>query len=126
MLKLDLWLNLLAIACVAWGAFNGYSAYERGLALAHRQMHVRFEACAGKVYETHAYEAHRIELLTLECSETLDDDRWLPVLAPNLSRDAFEKGLGPALVGLALSILAFWTPGWLRAVRVAKPAAIVR
>jgi hypothetical protein len=125
MLKLDLWLNLAAIICVAWGGYSGYQTYERGVDRAHSQMHARYEACAGQVYETRAYEAHRLQLLTLECSESLDDERWLPILAPNLSHDAFVAGLGPALLGLALSILAFWTPRRLRAARVAKRAAIV-
>ncbi len=125
MLKLDLWLNLAAIVCVAWGGYSGYQTYERELGRAHSLMHARYEACAGQVYETHAYEAHRLQLLTMECSESLDDDRWLPVLAPALSHDAFVAGLGPALFGLALSIVAFWTPRWFRAARGAKRAAIV-
>ncbi|HEY1414266.1 MAG TPA: hypothetical protein VGF42_00100 [Caulobacteraceae bacterium] len=120
MLKLDLWLNIAAIVCVAWGAVGGYRTYEQELARAHSQMRARYETCAGRVYETHAYEAHRLQLLTLDCSETLDDDRWLPVLTPNLSHDAFVAGLGPALLGLGLSVLAFWVPRFLQAARVAK------
>lgn len=126
MFKLNMWLNLAAVVCVAWGILGGYRTYEREINRAHGQMHIRFNACAGRVYETHAYEAHRLQLLTLECSETLDDDRWVPVLAPNLSRDTAIAGFGPILLALGLACLPFLAAPWFRAARVAKPTPIVR
>lgn len=126
MFRLSLWLNLAAVACVAWGIYGGYTIYQREIGRVHAQMRVRYEKCASQVYETHAYEDHRVQLLTTQCVESLDDDRWVPILAPNLTRDTFIAGFGPALLALLLSALPFLTARWVRPARVPKSAGIVR
>jgi hypothetical protein len=107
MLRVGTWLNLAALVCLIGGLFAGYQTYERELGRAHGAMRARFNACAGGVYETHAFEDHRLQLLMTSCAESLDDDRWLPVLAPNLSRDTVVASAGPFTLALALSLLPF-------------------
>lgn len=107
MLKHIGWLlNLAAVAAVVWGAWSGFQTYERALSGAHLKMQARFDYCSQAIRENTPDEPDRMNLLTLGCSEALDDDRWMPVYAPNLYPDAFVAAAVPIGAGLAMAVLA--------------------
>jgi hypothetical protein len=82
---------------------RGYHAHQRDVDLAHGLMRARFEQCAGRVRAAYPHESDQLPLLRLTCAESLSDDRWLTVLAPNLWRDTAIAGAGP--MGLALGLV---------------------
>lgn len=119
MLRVVGWLlNLAAVACTAWGAWAGYSTYQHEFNLAHSRMHAQYEQCATVIRAGNPDARNRINLLMLECAEALDDDRWLPVLAPHLTRDTLAAAADKVGEGLVLALLAVVLPQRLRPARI--------
>jgi hypothetical protein len=126
MLRVVGWLlNLMAVACAAWGFYAGYSTYNRELSAARARMHAQYEACAAPIRAGNPDARNRINILMLECAETLDDDRWLPVFAPNLTRDTFTPAAEKIGEGLVLALLALVLPRGVRQARKPVAAEIV-
>ena len=125
MLTLVKWLLTAAtVACVVWGDMRGYAANQSELARARGAMQRNFDACAAPIRAANSDPDRRLRLLTLECSTKLDEDRWLPVIAPNLRRDTVTAAAPPLVLAVGLAFGAIFTPSSRRRAKAkAKPAA---
>ena len=110
MFRLSFWLNLAAIACLAWGLASGFQTHQREVARVRALMRGKFDACASRFYATPDRQEHRVQLLRMDCGESLDEERWAPVLAPNLARDTMMACALPTILALALAGLPLALP----------------
>ena len=119
-------LNLAAVAAVAWGAWSGFQTYEGALSSAHQRMQARFNVCSQSMGQDSPDQPDQINLMS-GCSEALDEDRWVPVFAPDLSPDAFAAAGVPMGLGLVLALVALVLPSrWRMApARRPRPRAVI-